>query len=240
MTPKNTLKNWFKNLLKPTQEQFWAWMDSYWHKSEKIPSANIEGLEKILQGVATAESVEAKADKAHTHGIDDITGLRGELDGKAPAEHTHEEYATWGGLETKADKEHTHTDLASKTELSNKVDKVTGRQLSEENFTPFEKQKLAGLQNYTLPPLLSSITQGNKEDWNMAYAKRPVSMAVTGSASKTIVLTLNDGTTVEANFTDEQGVPVDIKLNSVSFNKDTGIFSAVNSDGQTITASFDG
>lgn len=37
------------------------------------------------------------------------------------------------------------------TGLENKVDKVEGKQLSTEDYTTAEKQKLAGLQNYTLP-----------------------------------------------------------------------------------------
>lgn len=49
-TDKNILKGWFKNLLKPTQEQFWAWMDSYWHKDEKIPAKMIDGLENLVTG----------------------------------------------------------------------------------------------------------------------------------------------------------------------------------------------
>ncbi len=48
ITPINTLKNWFKTGLKPTQAQFWAWLDSFWHKSENIPSARIEGLQELL------------------------------------------------------------------------------------------------------------------------------------------------------------------------------------------------
>ena len=57
-TDKTTLRNWFKTGLKPTQAQFWAWMDSYWHKDEKIAISNIENLGNIL---------DAKADNNHTH-----------------------------------------------------------------------------------------------------------------------------------------------------------------------------
>lgn len=220
-TPKNTLKSWFKNLLKPTQEQFWAWMDSYWHKEEAIPMGKVQGLERLLQGTATVESVEAKADKTHTHAIADVSGLPEEL-------------------ENKADHHHTHPDLATKNELTNKVDKVTGKQLSTEDFTSFEKTKLAGLQNYQLPPVLSQITEQDKGRWNDAYRNMPDSLTVTGSATKRITLTLYGGETIETYFTDEQGVPVDVQLNSISFDKNTGVFSAVNSDGQTITANFDG
>jgi hypothetical protein len=34
MTSKTELKNYFKNGDVPNQEQFWSWMDSYWHKEE--------------------------------------------------------------------------------------------------------------------------------------------------------------------------------------------------------------
>ena len=57
-TDKTTLRNWFKTGLKPTQAQFWAWMDSYWHKDEKIAISNIENLGNIL---------DVKADNNHTH-----------------------------------------------------------------------------------------------------------------------------------------------------------------------------
>jgi hypothetical protein len=44
MALKETIKGWFTTGSKPTQEQFWAWMDSYWHKDENIPASKIEGL----------------------------------------------------------------------------------------------------------------------------------------------------------------------------------------------------
>ncbi len=56
-TEKKTLKQWFSNFKKPTQEQFWAWLDSFWHKSEKIPMAVIEDLESSLEKVATSEQL---------------------------------------------------------------------------------------------------------------------------------------------------------------------------------------
>lgn len=47
-TPKNTIKNWFKTNLFPTQAQFWAWLDSYRHKDEPIPVTDITGLNALL------------------------------------------------------------------------------------------------------------------------------------------------------------------------------------------------
>ena len=52
-----TIKNWFKTNLKPTQEQFWAWMDSFWHKGEKIPITSIDDIENILNAKADAEAL---------------------------------------------------------------------------------------------------------------------------------------------------------------------------------------
>ncbi|WP_294958649.1 hypothetical protein [uncultured Flavobacterium sp.] len=45
----NTIKNWFKTGLIPTQEQFWDVFDSYRHKLDKIPVEEITGLDNLLQ-----------------------------------------------------------------------------------------------------------------------------------------------------------------------------------------------
>ena len=54
MTPKKTLKKWFSNLMKPAQEHFAAWIDSFWHKSEKIPMDTIEGLPRAIENTVSA------------------------------------------------------------------------------------------------------------------------------------------------------------------------------------------
>lgn len=51
ITPKSTLKGWFITGAKPTQEQFWNWMDSYWHKDETIPVSNVSGLPDFMSYV---------------------------------------------------------------------------------------------------------------------------------------------------------------------------------------------
>ncbi|MGY5552205.1 hypothetical protein ACXA18_10365 [Riemerella anatipestifer] len=61
-TDKNIIKNWFRNGLKPTQEQFWAWIDSFYHKSDKIPQTQIEGLDGSLANKADVSQLEGKAD----------------------------------------------------------------------------------------------------------------------------------------------------------------------------------
>lgn len=81
-TNLSQLKNWFKNGLKPPQEHFWNWMDSFWHKDEKIPINTIQDLETELAG---------KSDIAHTHtefalkdasnlGTEDIDAWKEKLD----------------------------------------------------------------------------------------------------------------------------------------------------------------
>ena len=67
MTAIETLKQWFSNLKKPTQEQFWAWLDSFWHKSEKIPMESVEGLDKLVEGTASAEQLSNHLNDSNAH-----------------------------------------------------------------------------------------------------------------------------------------------------------------------------
>jgi hypothetical protein len=50
MKSKEELKKLFENGDKPTQEEFWEWQDSYWHKDEKLP-IETAGLYKIKGSV---------------------------------------------------------------------------------------------------------------------------------------------------------------------------------------------
>ncbi len=54
---KNTLKSWFQRGMKPLASQFAAWIDSYWHKTDTIPTASIEGLETTLNKKAEQTDV---------------------------------------------------------------------------------------------------------------------------------------------------------------------------------------
>jgi hypothetical protein len=55
----NTLKSWFKRGFKPLQQQFYDWMDSYWHKDEQLPISSVNGLENILNNIPSPESISA-------------------------------------------------------------------------------------------------------------------------------------------------------------------------------------
>lgn len=48
------IKNWFKTGLKPTQAQFWDTWDSFRHKDDAVPAAEVEGLNALLAGKAEA------------------------------------------------------------------------------------------------------------------------------------------------------------------------------------------
>ncbi len=54
----STLKNWFKNGNKPLQEHFWNWLDSFWHKDEKIPLDAIKGLNNLLSQLPDAAQIQ--------------------------------------------------------------------------------------------------------------------------------------------------------------------------------------
>lgn len=72
ITPKSTIKSWFKRGLKPLEVQFHAWMDSYWHKEEKIPTSTIDGLEEILNNKAESSGLDDLIDDLNTHKLDDV------------------------------------------------------------------------------------------------------------------------------------------------------------------------
>ncbi|SMC75587.1 hypothetical protein [Chryseobacterium sp. YR221] len=57
-TDKTILKSWFVTGEKPTQEQFWEWMDSYYHKNELLSMNAVYGLENALANKAEASSLQ--------------------------------------------------------------------------------------------------------------------------------------------------------------------------------------
>lgn len=56
---RETLKNLFQTGLKPIQESFHNWLDSFWHKSENIPFENIEGIQSVLDAKTDLVDFEA-------------------------------------------------------------------------------------------------------------------------------------------------------------------------------------
>ena len=42
------LKQWFVTAAKPLQTHYWAWLESFWHKDEKLPISSVQGLSELL------------------------------------------------------------------------------------------------------------------------------------------------------------------------------------------------
>jgi hypothetical protein len=66
-TNKSILKVWFETGKKPTQEQFWAWIDSYRHNNEQIPLTAIDEIEQILNAKAEAAVLTNHLTDANAH-----------------------------------------------------------------------------------------------------------------------------------------------------------------------------
>lgn len=49
----NTIKNWFRTGMVPTQTQFWSVFDSYRHKNDKVPVEEVEGINELLAQVTS-------------------------------------------------------------------------------------------------------------------------------------------------------------------------------------------
>ncbi|WP_320053985.1 hypothetical protein [uncultured Acetobacteroides sp.] len=96
------LKSWFKKGMYPTESQFGDWLDSFFHREDKIPVGSVDGLAEAINGKAEKSDVETlsqsvatvsqqagaadlKAQQAIEEASSIITTLR---DGVAPAGDT--------------------------------------------------------------------------------------------------------------------------------------------------------
>ncbi len=66
-TDINSILNWFKTGLKPTQAQFWASWQSFFHKDEPIPQASITGLPGALNSKADKSQFDAHKTDPNAH-----------------------------------------------------------------------------------------------------------------------------------------------------------------------------
>lgn len=153
MTPKKTLKKWFSNFMKPAQEHFAAWIDSYWHKSESIPMGNIEGLSRAIENTASAGQLLNHINDTNAH-----RALFDELKSQIQAIQTILQVDDVN-LDTLQE---IVTELKANTKLQElidkKVNKEEGKGLSANDFTNEHKQKLEGLEPTNLQPLQDRVT----------------------------------------------------------------------------------
>lgn len=78
MADLNTIKNWFRTGLKPTQEQFWATWDSFRHKGEGVPASDVAGLDTLL-----LNKVDTVALNDHANNVDSHSSLFAAKEDKA-------------------------------------------------------------------------------------------------------------------------------------------------------------
>lgn len=149
MTPKKTLKKWFSNFMKPAQEHFAEWIDSYWHKSEQIQMKNIEGLSRAIENTVSAGQLLNHLDDTNAH-----HALFEELKRQIQAIQTILQVDDVN-LDTLQE---IVTELKANTKLQElidkKVNKEDGKGLSTNDFTNEHKQKLEGLQPTDVSGLL--------------------------------------------------------------------------------------
>ena len=98
-TAINTIKQWFKTGSKPTQEQFWSWMDSYLHKDEMISQNKIQDLNTTLSSKADADQLANKAN-ADATGLtqENITAWNTKLKTLSDAPSDDKQYARKNGV----------------------------------------------------------------------------------------------------------------------------------------------
>ena len=139
--------------MKPAQEHFAAWIDSYWHKSESIPMGNIEGLSRAIENTASAGQLLNHINDTNAH-----RALFDELKSQIQAIQTILQVDDVN-LDTLQE---IVTELKANTKLQElidkKVNKEEGKGLSANDFTNEHKQKLEGLEPTNLQPLQDRVT----------------------------------------------------------------------------------
>jgi hypothetical protein len=97
------------------------------------------------------------------------------------------------------------TDVTITGVANNQLLKYNSGTSQWENWTPNFLTAYAETDPIFTAHAAYGITSGNITNWNTAYDKRPVSLAFTGTTTKTLTITLGDSTTISNTFTDETG-----------------------------------
>lgn len=92
-----------------------------------------------------------------------------------------------------------------KTWLNSKVDKVDGKTLSTNDYTTAEKEKLAGLTNYTLPTASATTLGGVKVGAGLAINEGVLSATGGGTADSVDWANVQNRPTKVSQFTNDSG-----------------------------------
>ncbi|MBY8961781.1 hypothetical protein KJK34_03340 [Flavobacterium sp. D11R37] len=137
----NTLKEWFSSGKKPKQNNYWDWLDSYWHKDETISQDDIQNLPEALDQKTQKSEFEAHVTDLDAH------NLNSRFDAKANVRHTHE-----------------------MTDVIGLDDTVASLVVNNATSTQAGKIKLAGdLSGTAETPIVQGLTAKLNKDANAEY-----------------------------------------------------------------------
>ena len=120
---------------------------------------------------------------------------------------------------------------------NNKVDKVGGKQLSTNDYTTAEKNKLAGLNNYTLPTASSTTKGGVKVGAGLAVTEDGILSATGGGTADAVEWENVIGKpTKVSQFTNDSGFQTASQVNSAIVGKGYQTADQVNALIQKVVA----
>lgn len=102
--------------------------------------------------------------------------------------------------------------------LKSKVDKVDGKGLSTNDYTTAEREKLAGLNNYTLPTASTNTLGGVKVGSGLAINNGVLSATGGGTADSVDWSNVQNRPTKLSEFTNDSGYQTESQVNSIVQN----------------------
>ena len=102
--------------------------------------------------------------------------------------------------------------------LTGKVDKVEGKGLSTNDYTTSEKEKLAGLSNYTLPTASADTLGGVKVGSGLAINNGVLSATGGGTADSVDWSNVQNKPTKLSNFTNDSGYQTESQVSTAISN----------------------
>lgn len=102
--------------------------------------------------------------------------------------------------------------------LENKVDKVSGKGLSTNDYTTAEKEKLAGLNNYTLPTASAETLGGVKVGAGLAINEGVLSATGGGTADSVDWSNVQNKPTKVSDFTNDSKFQTETQVNAIVKN----------------------
>ena len=115
-----------------------------------------------------------------------------------------------------------------KTWLNGKVDKVDGKTLSTNDYTTAEKEKLAGLTNYTLPTASATTLGGIKVGAGLAINSGVLSATGGGTADSVDWANVQNRPTKVSQFTNDSGYQTSAQVEATVTGKGYQTASDVN------------